>query len=57
MFNIAMLSILHSHYLTYFFYKNNFIRTKALVLAKKLRTSYEQARLAVSQNIRTKSVG
>ena len=29
--------------LTLFFYKNNFIRTKALILAKNLRTSSEQS--------------
>ena len=28
-----------THYTLFFFYKNNFIRTKALVLAKNLRTS------------------
>ena len=41
-----------------FFYKNNFIRTKALILAHK---NEEQAknkdRLAVPQNIRTKCLG
>ena len=38
---------------THFFYKNNFIRAKALVLAKKLRASY----VAVPQNIPTKCLG
>ena len=36
--------------ITLFFYKNNFTQTKALILPNK-------ARLAIPQNIRTKSIG
>ena len=52
---------------TFFFYKNNFIRTKVLILAKNLRTSQEQSqaccptehknkvsRLAIYKIIRTR---
>ena len=40
--------------ITLFFYKNNVIRTKALILEKKIKN---KARLAVPQNIRTKCLG
>ena len=39
------------------FYKNNFIRTKALILAKKLRKGKNKDTLAVPQSIRTKCLG
>ena len=45
---------MHSKY--NLFYKNNFIRTIALIFAKKSRTSYK-ARFAVPQNIRIKRLG
>ena len=53
-----MFDISERYQFTLFFYKNNLIRTKALILAKK---NYEHAknkgRLAIPQNIRTKCLG
>ena len=40
---------------TLFFYKNNFIRTKALILGKKYEQGKNKARLSVPQNIRAVS--
>ena len=37
-----------------FFYKNNFIKTTALILAQNLRKAKNKARFVVPQNIRTK---
>ena len=38
-----------------FFYKNNFIRTKALILGKRYEQGKNKARLSVPQNIRAVS--
>ena len=39
------------------FYKNNFIKTKTLILAKDLEQAKSKARLAIPQNIRAKCPG